>query len=88
MKNGWTAERRARQAEAIRRWQPWAKSTGPRSAEGKATSSKNAHRVTIYKCLKMATYLLKQRKRFDAGLPYDSREVVQRKMDWAINCRM
>lgn len=36
MVNGWTPERRARQAEAIRRWQPWARSTGPRTAEGKA----------------------------------------------------
>lgn len=40
--NGWTPERRARQAEAIRRWQPWARSTGPRTAEGKAVSARNA----------------------------------------------
>lgn len=44
MANGWTPERRARQAEAIRRWKPWAKSTGPRSDEGKARSSRNAYR--------------------------------------------
>ncbi|MCO6441407.1 MAG: hypothetical protein J5I81_10045 [Nitrococcus mobilis] len=42
--NGWTPERRARQAEAIRRWKPWAKSTGPRTDEGKARSSRNAYR--------------------------------------------
>jgi hypothetical protein len=41
-KSGWTPERRAKQAEAIRRWQPWAKSTGPRTEEGKARSSRNA----------------------------------------------
>ena len=40
--NGWTDERRARQAEAIRSWQPWRKSTGPRSPEGKARASRNA----------------------------------------------
>lgn len=40
--SGWTAERRARQAEAIRRWQPWLKSTGPRTAAGKAKASRNA----------------------------------------------
>lgn len=40
----WTPERRAKQAEAIRRWKPWNKSTGPRSPEGKAQSSRNADR--------------------------------------------
>jgi hypothetical protein len=38
----WTPERRAKQAEAIRNWQPWNKSTGPRTKEGKARSSRNA----------------------------------------------
>src|SRR5262245_42793387 len=39
---GWSPERRARQAESIRSWQPWRKSTGPRTDEGKARSSANA----------------------------------------------
>lgn len=43
-RNGWTAERRAKQAEAIRRWQPWHQSTGPTSDAGKARSSRNADR--------------------------------------------
>lgn len=42
MANGWTPERRARQAELIRQWRPWEQSTGPRSAEGKAAASRNA----------------------------------------------
>ena len=42
MANGWSPERRAMQAEAIRRWSPWQQSTGPRSAEGKASASRNA----------------------------------------------
>lgn len=42
MRKCWTDERRARQAEAIRRWKPWEKSTGPRTAEGKAKASRNA----------------------------------------------
>lgn len=42
MANGWTPERRARAAEQIRTWRPWEKSTGPRTDEGKATSSANA----------------------------------------------
>ena len=35
--NGWTSERRARQAEQIRRWRPWERSTGPTSSSGKST---------------------------------------------------
>lgn len=37
----WTPERRAKQAEAIRRWAPWNSNTGPRTPEGKARSSMN-----------------------------------------------
>lgn len=44
MATGWTPERRARQAELIRSWRPWEKSTGPRTAEGKARSRQNADR--------------------------------------------
>lgn len=44
MANGWTAERRAQQATAVRRWQPWEKSTGPRTPTGKARVSRNAFR--------------------------------------------
>lgn len=40
--NGWTPERRARQALLIRQGQPWKRSTGPRTPEGKAVSSRNA----------------------------------------------
>src|SRR5262245_40768599 len=42
MTNGWTSERRKRQAIAIRRWRPWEHSTGPRTEQGKARSSRNA----------------------------------------------
>jgi len=42
MASGWTAERRARQAELIRQWQPWKHSTGPTSVSGKARASRNA----------------------------------------------
>ena len=38
----WTQEQRNRQAEAIRKWKPWERSTGPASYEGKAISSRNA----------------------------------------------
>ena len=37
-------ERSTRQAELIRAWQPWAKSTGPRPPEGKVRVAANARR--------------------------------------------
>ena len=41
---GWTQERRARQALAIRTWQPWRHATGPRTEAGKARCVMNALR--------------------------------------------
>ena len=62
----WTAEQRQRQRELIQRWKPWTKSTGARTAEGKAKVSKNAiktgdsHEVReLFKCLNR---LLKDQK--------------------------
>ena len=55
--HGWTPGRRARQAELIRSWRPWAKSTGPRSQEGKERVSRNAwkggHRAELRELTKM-----------------------------------
>ncbi len=42
--NGWTEERRKRQKELIQRWRPWEKSTGPKSADGKARVARNAYK--------------------------------------------
>ena len=42
-KNGWTNERRAKQAAAIHNWRPWEESTGPRTVAGKAVVSRNAY---------------------------------------------
>ena len=42
MANGWTLERRQRQAELIRTWSPWRFSTGPRTDAGKARVAQNA----------------------------------------------
>ena len=44
MANGWTPERRARQATLIRTWRPWERSTGPKTGAGIARSSRNADR--------------------------------------------
>lgn len=40
--NGWTLERKQRQAELIRSWKPWERSTGPRTEAGKSAVSQNA----------------------------------------------
>jgi len=40
----WTPEQRAAQSSAIRTWQPWQHSTGAKTAEGKASVSRNAYR--------------------------------------------
>lgn len=57
MANGWSLERRARQAELIRSWRPWERSTGPRSAEGKTRTAHNAdkggHRQTLRELSRM-----------------------------------
>ena len=42
MARHWTPEERARQAELIRQQKPWAHSTGPKTADGKHASSRNA----------------------------------------------
>ena len=42
MANGWSLERRKRQAELIQRWRPWEKSTGPKTEAGKQRVSQNA----------------------------------------------
>jgi hypothetical protein len=41
-KAAWSAERRAKQADLMRRNQPWSKSTGPKTKTGKARSAANA----------------------------------------------
>ena len=57
MATTWTPERRARQAELIRTWQPWAKSTGPLSPEGRQRVSRNAwtggHRAQLRELSKL-----------------------------------
>lgn len=62
MANGWTPERRAQQAELIQQWRPWEKSTGPRSAEGKAVVAQNAWRGGARQMFREVAALLKQLK--------------------------
>ena len=45
----WTSERRARQAERIRQWKPWERSTGPRTPAGKAKAARNAWKGGLWR---------------------------------------
>ncbi len=56
----WTPEQRQRQAEAIRRWQPWKQSTGPKSVQGKAKVSGNAYNGSQWANLRQAIKALNQ----------------------------
>ncbi len=63
MANGWTPERRARQAELIRRWRPWETATGPRTQTGKDAVSRNAFRGGTWRLLReLAGAMREQRK--------------------------
>lgn len=60
----WTPEQRQRQREAIQRWKPWAKSTGPKTPAGKAQASRNAftggHRVKLRQVIKELSAALRE----------------------------
>lgn len=42
MARKWTDEEKQKQRDAIRRWKPWEKSTGPKTDAGKKQSRENA----------------------------------------------
>ena len=60
MANGWTLERKARQAELIKRWQPWKQSTGPRTPEGKARAARNGWKGGTREVLRELAKLLRR----------------------------
>ena len=72
MVNGWTLERRAKQAESIRLWKPWKQSTGPRSPDGKEQVSRNAwtggHRAELRELTKMVNAEIRQARELISGL--------------------
>ena len=55
---GWTPERRARQSALIRGWQPWRRSTGPRTDASKARCAANPLRHGF----RSRAYVLKTRR--------------------------
>jgi hypothetical protein len=66
MANGWTEERKQKQRELIRSWKPWEKSTGARTPQGKARSSRNAYKTGLSEVkvlLKAINQLLRDEKK-------------------------
>ena len=59
----WTPEQRQQQAERIRTWSPWERSTGPRTADGKATASRNAWKGGIRELLRELARLLEAQRK-------------------------
>ena len=57
---GWTPERRLQQSLKIQQWRPWDDSTGPRTSEGKAASSRNAYRGGVRSMLNSMSELLRE----------------------------
>jgi hypothetical protein len=58
-RKAWTAEQKAKQAAAIHNWQPWKKSTGAKTPEGKTISSMNAHSGYFRRRARFARWLLR-----------------------------
>src|SRR5215207_7854608 len=62
MASNGSVERRIRQAALIQQWRPWERSTGPRTFEGKATSSRNAYRGAVHPMLRELSRLLRDQR--------------------------
>ena len=60
--NGWTSERKARQAALIRNWRPWEQSTGPQTEQGKARAARNAYKGGIRPQLRELGRLLNEQR--------------------------
>jgi len=65
----WTEEQKAKQSAAIRNWQPWDKSTGAKTPEGKANSSMNAHSGYFRRRARLGLWLLRAKKHTDELTP-------------------
>lgn len=60
--NGWTLERRKRQAEMIRQWRPWEKSTGPRTESGKQASARRGYKGEVRAMLRELRQALREQR--------------------------
>ena len=64
---GWTPERGKRQSEAIKQWNLWAKSIGPKSPEGNAAVARNAktggHLLMLRKAVNEMIQAIRQQRK-------------------------
>lgn len=60
MPRKWTAEQRKQQSLKIRQWQPWTKSTGPKTIQGKRIASRNAFKGAWRPRLRELSRMVKQ----------------------------
>jgi hypothetical protein len=79
----WTQEQRTKQAEAIGAWKPWQRSTGARTAEGKAKISRNSCRPPTVRMLAFTRWMIKQLAKAQTGKPSATIEEVKQR---AIDC--
>ena len=59
----WTPEERLKQSQLIQSWQPWNKSTGAKTIEGKAASSRNAYKGGFRVGLRALSSMLKEQQK-------------------------
>ena len=64
MSNGWTPERRAKQAKLIQTWRPWLKSTGAKTQLGKQVVSMNAYKGGTRKRVRAMLKFMKKQREF------------------------
>jgi hypothetical protein len=57
-----TPEHRRLRAELIRKWKPWEKSTGPKSAQGKAKVSRNSYQGRVRPTLRALSLAMRQQR--------------------------
>ena len=58
----WTTEERLKQSQLIQNWKPWDKSTGAKTIEGKAISSRNAYKGGSRLLMRAVASVLKDHK--------------------------
>jgi hypothetical protein len=61
--NGWTLERRKKQADSIQRWKPWERSAGPKSDQGKSNCARNAYKGGIRPKLRRLARAMREQQR-------------------------
>jgi hypothetical protein len=91
MSNRWTPERKARQAELIKAWQPWKQSTGAKTPEGKAAVSRNAfkggHRPILRQVIRTCNDQIEQvRKELEKDTGHDHPRQADRQAIHRLAC--